>query len=82
MSLIGPRPIVEAEIVKYGDYFKIYSRVTPGITGLWQVSGRNNTTYDERVNLDAQYVLNWSLWLDLTILIRTVRVVILRDGAC
>ena len=82
MSLIGPRPIVEAEIVKYGDCFKLYSRVTPGITGLWQVSGRNNTTYDERVNLDAQYVLNWSLWLDLSILIRTVRVVILRDGAC
>jgi Undecaprenyl-phosphate galactose phosphotransferase WbaP len=81
MSLVGPRPIVDAEISKYGEVFQGYMRVLPGITGLWQVSGRNNTTYDERVSLDAYYVRNWSIWLDLHILFRTVRVVLLREGA-
>jgi lipopolysaccharide/colanic/teichoic acid biosynthesis glycosyltransferase len=81
MSLIGPRPIVEAEIEKYGTAFDLYSRVRPGMTGLWQVSGRNRTTYPQRVALDQFYVNNWSVWLDLYILSRTLQVVISGDGA-
>ena len=81
MSLIGPRPIVESEIPKYSHYFNLYIKVSPGISGLWQVSGRNNTTYQQRVELDAFYCRNWSLWLDLFILVRTVKVVLLREGA-
>jgi Undecaprenyl-phosphate galactose phosphotransferase WbaP len=81
MSLVGPRPIVEAEIDKYADEYEYYVDVLPGITGLWQVSGRNNTTYPERVAFDAYYVKNWSLWLDLYILISTVRVILFREGA-
>jgi Undecaprenyl-phosphate galactose phosphotransferase WbaP len=81
MSLVGPRPIVEDEICKYDDAYELYSRVRPGITGLWQISGRNNTTYAERVELDVFYVRNWSLWLDLYILASTVRVVLLQEGA-
>jgi Undecaprenyl-phosphate galactose phosphotransferase WbaP len=81
MSLVGPRPIVEAEIVKYGRAYGLYTRVLPGITGLWQVSGRNNTTYEERVAYDEHYVHNWSVWLDLFILVRTVGIVITAEGA-
>jgi len=81
MSLVGPRPIVEAEISKYNDRFELYTKVMPGITGLWQVSGRNDTTYDERVEFDAFYTRNWSPWLDLFILARTVKVVLFREGA-
>lgn len=81
MSLVGPRPIVDAEIEKYGDTFRRYAKVVPGITGLWQVSGRNNTTYDERIDLDAYYVRNWSPWLDVYILVQTIKVVLLREGA-
>ncbi|HMF76525.1 MAG TPA: undecaprenyl-phosphate galactose phosphotransferase WbaP [Bryobacteraceae bacterium] len=81
MSLVGPRPIVQAEIKKYGRGYDLYTRVRPGITGLWQVSGRSNTTYDERVALDEYYVRNWSIWLDAYILVRTVKVVITADGA-
>jgi lipopolysaccharide/colanic/teichoic acid biosynthesis glycosyltransferase len=81
MSLVGPRPIVEAEIVRYGERYGAYSRVPGGITGLWQVSGRNDTTYEERVALDAYYVRNWSVWLDFYILFRTVGTVLLRKGA-
>ena len=81
MSLVGPRPIVHAEVAKYRDLFDLYSQVRPGISGLWQVSGRNDTTYDERVMLDAAYVRNWSIWLDAWILIRTMRVVVLGKGA-
>ena len=81
MSLVGPRPIVDAEVEKYGETFERYRRVVPGITGLWQISGRNNTTYQERVDLDSYYVRNWSPWLDLYILIRTIKVVLLREGA-
>lgn len=81
MSLVGPRPIIEDEIRKYADAYELYSRVQPGITGLWQISGRNNTSYDERVELDVFYVRNWSLWLDLYILASTVRVVLLQEGA-
>ena len=81
MSLVGPRPIVEAEIDKYADHYAQYVQVMPGITGLWQISGRNNTTYDERVDYDAYYIRNWSPWLDLYILGCTVKVVLLREGA-
>jgi len=81
MSLVGPRPIVDAEIVKYGDSFDNFCSVSPGITGLWQVSGRNNTTYAERVELDSYYVRHWSPWLDLYILVLTVKVVLFREGA-
>jgi lipopolysaccharide/colanic/teichoic acid biosynthesis glycosyltransferase len=81
MSLVGPRPIVRAEIAKYGDCFELYQKVRPGLTGLWQVSGRNNTTYQQRVAFDEYYVRNWSVWLDLHIFIRTIRTVLLGEGA-
>jgi lipopolysaccharide/colanic/teichoic acid biosynthesis glycosyltransferase len=81
MSLVGPRPIVEAEVPKYGDHYKDYASVVPGITGLWQISGRNNTTYPQRVAYDAYYVRNWSPWLDAYILACTIRVVLLGEGA-
>lgn len=81
MSLAGPRPIVETEIEKYREVFTLYKQVKPGITGLWQVSGRNDTDYTERIRLDEYYVRNWSIWLDLYIVIRTIWVVIRRRGA-
>lgn len=81
MSMVGPRPIVTAEIPKYGPYYGLFTMVTPGITGLWQVSGRNNTTYEERVQLDSYYVRNWSLWLDIFLLLKTVRIVLFSRGA-
>lgn len=81
MSLVGPRPIVESEIEKYGDTFRDYLRVAPGITGLWQISGRNNTTYGERLAYDEFYVSHWSPWMDLYILFRTVKTVLFCEGA-
>ncbi len=81
MSLIGPRPIVEAEIYHYASRFEAYANVRPGISGLWQLLGRTDTTYEERVRYDVYYVRNWSVWLDLYILLRTVWVVIKKDGA-
>ena len=81
MSLVGPRPIVDAEISKYGAVYEMYQRIRPGISGFWQVSGRSDTSYDERVKLDAYYVHNWSVWLDVVILVRTVRCVVLGRGA-
>jgi len=81
MSLVGPRPIVTEEIAKYGSTFREYLRVTPGITGLWQISGRNNTTYEERLSYDEFYVRHWSPWMDLYILSRTVRTVLFCEGA-
>jgi Undecaprenyl-phosphate galactose phosphotransferase WbaP len=81
MSLVGPRPIVEKEVPKYGRSFDLYARVNGGITGLWQVSGRNDTSYDERVQLDRFYVRNWSVWLDFCILFRTIAVVLFGRGA-
>ena len=81
MSLVGPRPIVHDEIRHYGNAFDLYAMVQPGITGLWQVSGRNDVTYEERVRLDSYYVQNWSVWLDLYILARTIPVVLMRRGA-
>ncbi len=81
MSLVGPRPIVQEELAKYGDKGAFYLKVKPGMTGLWQVSGRNDTSYQERVELDVYYVRNWSVWLDLYILARTVWVVLFGKGA-
>ncbi len=81
MSLVGPRPIVDAEVSRYGAIYNLYSRTLPGITGLWQINGRNNTTYAERVDFDTIYVRNWSLWMDLCILVRTIKVVLFREGA-
>ena len=81
MSLVGPRPIVDDEIEKYRLVYRQYERVVPGITGLWQISGRNNTTYEERVRLDDFYIRNWSIWLDLFILFRTIKTVARGEGA-
>lgn len=81
MSLVGPRPVVRDELEKYADDVSYYLQVRPGMTGLWQVSGRNDVDYDTRVALDAWYVRNWSLWNDIVILLKTVRVVLGRDGA-
>ncbi len=81
MSLVGPRPIVQQEIARYGRSYALYRQVLPGLTGLWQVSGRNNTTYEERIAYDEHYVHNWSVWLDLYILVRTIKVVISAEGA-
>ena len=81
MSLVGPRPIVAAEVEKYADSFECYCRVKPGLTGLWQVSGRSELTYDERVALDCDYVNRWSLRRDLKILLKTFSVVLTQDGA-
>ncbi|WP_439112243.1 undecaprenyl-phosphate galactose phosphotransferase WbaP [Hydrogenophaga sp.] len=81
MSLVGPRPIIEAELARYGDDVDYFLMVRPGMSGLWQVSGRNDVDYDTRVYLDTWYVKNWSLWYDIAILFKTVRVVLRRDGA-
>jgi Undecaprenyl-phosphate galactose phosphotransferase WbaP len=81
MSLVGPRPILLEEEAKYGEYYALYTMVKPGITGMWQVSGRSNTSYDERLQLVAYYVRNWSLWLDIYLLLKTVRIVFFGRGA-
>ncbi|MGV3608649.1 MAG: undecaprenyl-phosphate galactose phosphotransferase WbaP [Planctomycetaceae bacterium] len=81
MSLVGPRPIVDAEVKKYAAAFPLYLKVRPGITGLWQINGRNNTTYQQRVHFDMQYVRNWSPWLDGYILLHTIEVVLRCKGA-
>jgi Undecaprenyl-phosphate galactose phosphotransferase WbaP len=81
MSLVGPRPIVAAEVEKYGDCFSCYCRVKPGLTGLWQVSGRSTLAYPKRVALDCHYVETWSLLGDLIILIKTFPSVVNQDGA-
>jgi Undecaprenyl-phosphate galactose phosphotransferase WbaP len=81
MTLVGPRPIVGAEVEKYGDCFHCYSCVKPGVTGLWQVSGRSTLSYDARVKLDCEYVKQWSLARDLKILAVTLRSVVNQEGA-
>jgi lipopolysaccharide/colanic/teichoic acid biosynthesis glycosyltransferase len=81
MSLVGPRPIVAAEVEKYGDCFDCYCRVKPGLTGLWQVSGRSALSYERRVALDCEYVERWSLTRDLWILMKTFASVVNQDGA-
>jgi undecaprenyl-phosphate galactose phosphotransferase len=81
MSLVGPRPIVREEIPRYGKYFDLYTSVHSGLTGLWQVSGRSETSYAERVTFDTFYIRNWSVWLDLYILFRTIGALWVRTGA-
>lgn len=81
MSLVGPRPIVAAEVEKYGECFSDYCAVKPGITGLWQTSGRSRVTYPERVQLDRRYAQEWSLAGDLRILAKTFSSVVNQDGA-
>jgi undecaprenyl-phosphate galactose phosphotransferase len=82
MALVGPRPYLPRE----WEYIKIESPIIhalpPGITGLWQVSGRNNEDYNYRITMDSWYVKNWNLWLDIVILIKTIRAVLKREGAC
>jgi undecaprenyl-phosphate galactose phosphotransferase len=82
MSLVGPRPIVAAEVPRYGDKIAAYHSIRPGLTGLWQISGRSGTTYDERVQLDTRYAHNWSFWSDMRIILRTVPAVLRSRGAC
>ena len=81
MSLVGPRPVIEAELSRYGDFLDDYLMVKPGITGMWQVNGRSDTTYEERVQMDSWYVRNWSVWLDFMLLFRTVKAVLAGKGA-
>lgn len=81
MSLVGPRPIIQEELERYREDVDYYLMAKPGMTGLWQVSGRNDVDYDTRVYFDSWYVKNWSLWNDIAILFKTVNVVLKRDGA-
>ncbi|MGF6936064.1 Undecaprenyl-phosphate galactose phosphotransferase WbaP [Paraburkholderia sp. UCT70] len=81
MSLVGPRPIVQKELVRYGRDVRYYLALKPGMTGLWQVSGRNDVDYPTRVSLDVKYAMNRSLTFDMSILLRTVKVVFAKDGA-
>jgi len=81
MSLVGPRMIAPEEMPKFGDALATRLAVKPGITGLWQVSGRQELAYDDRVRLDLHYIENWSLWLDLAILARTIPAVLSMRGA-
>ncbi len=81
MSLVGPRPVVPSELKRYGDKLSLYLRARPGITGIWQVSGRNDCEYDQRVEMDAHYVRNWRFSTDLLILLRTLGAVAARRGS-
>lgn len=81
MSFVGPRPALKEEIPKYGVLFKDYKSVLPGITGMWQVNGRNNTSFDERVRMDVLYRKNLNFILDLKILLKTLPVALKRNGA-
>ena len=81
MSLVGPRPLLARELPDYGESITIYNAARPGLTGLWQISGRSSTTFEQRIAMDRWYVRNWSLWYDFVILVRTVRVVLKGEGA-
>jgi exopolysaccharide production protein ExoY len=81
MSLVGPRPCMPGQERFYGRHWATYCALKPGLTGLWQVSGRNKLTYAERVRLDARYANEWTLWLDAKILLKTVKVVLTSDGS-
>jgi lipopolysaccharide/colanic/teichoic acid biosynthesis glycosyltransferase len=72
MSMVGPRPVVREELLRYGSAASLYAEVKPGLTGLWQVSGRNNTSYRRRIEIDSQYIRSWTVAQDLVILIRVV----------
>ena len=81
MSLVGTRPILQDELLKYALHHSARLAINPGITGMWQVSGRSDIDYPERVRMDSWYVHNWSIWLDIVMLWRTVSVVLRRKGA-
>ena len=81
MSFVGPRPVTAPEREKYGDTFKYIFSVTPGLSGMWQISGRSSTGYDDRIFLDTFYIQNWSIWLDIWIILQTCVVVITGKGA-
>lgn len=81
MSIVGPRPIVTKELEFYGEYAKYFTSIKPGLTGLWQVSGRSDTTYDERVELDMEYIIKRNTLLDIYIIFMTIIKVIKREGA-
>lgn len=81
MTLVGPRPVTEQELAHYAQYQHMVLALKPGMTGLWQVSGRSDVSYEERVRLDSYYVENWSLWLDIQTILRTLKVLIQRKGA-
>ncbi|MCI6924705.1 MAG: exopolysaccharide biosynthesis polyprenyl glycosylphosphotransferase, partial [Megasphaera elsdenii] len=81
MSLVGPRPIIQDEVPKYGPYIKDFYMVRPGVTGMWQTSGRSDTTYEERVQMDTWYVRNWNVWFDIVLIWRTIAVVLKHKGA-
>ena len=81
MSLVGPRIITHAEVEKYEKWDLNLMTVRPGLTGLWQVSGRSDVTYEERVRLDMHYIRNWSIWLDIQLLFQTIPAVLKKRGA-
>ena len=81
MSFIGPRPVTTPELAKYGDKAKLILSVQPGLSGMWQISGRSDTGYEERITLDSYYIQNWSVWLDIWIIIKTIYIVIKGKGA-
>lgn len=81
MSLVGPRPLLANELKDYGEAAYFYYQARPGITGIWQISGRSKTRFEDRANLDSWYIRNWSLWYDIYILLRTIKVVLHREGA-
>jgi len=82
MSCVGPRPVVDDELKFYGTNASQYLQARPGLTGAWQVSGRSNTTYEERVAMDCQYVREWSLWTDIVILVKTIPAAVALRGSC
>jgi Undecaprenyl-phosphate galactose phosphotransferase WbaP len=81
MSLVGPRPLLRRELPDYGAVISLYERVRPGLTGLWQISGRSHTTFAERVSYDEWYIKNWTVWYDMVIMLQTVWVLLRGDGA-
>ena len=81
MSLVGPRPIVQNEIAKYGADFIYYTDVRPGLTGLWQVNGRSDTTYEQRVALDVKYVREWTFFKDVWVILKTIPAILASKGA-
>lgn len=81
MSLVGPRPPVPIEVEKYSSWHKKRLRVRPGITGLWQVSGRSELPFEDMIRLDIYYIENWSLWMDFRIVLRTIPTVLFGSGA-
>jgi exopolysaccharide production protein ExoY len=82
MSIVGPRPVTQDELVRYSSAINAYLACRPGITGLWQISGRSTTTYNRRVACDAFYARKWSMTLDAKILIVTIPALLLSDDAC